>query len=100
PRHILKCIVLYCKSWLLCLLCVLLLGCISLSKAANVDSLTQAATKGTKQQQLSAYKSLAAHYVTRDFDKTIRYGKEGIAIAASSGDSVAIGELQNIMGDA
>lgn len=95
-----KCIFLYYKLWPLYLSAILLISCISLSKAANVDSLVRIATSGTKQQRLSAYKTLAVHYITHDFDKAITYGKEGIAVARSSGDSVVIGELLNIIGDA
>lgn len=93
-------IILQYKPWLLCLSAIVFLGCFSLSRASNIDSTLQVAANGTKQQRLYAYKSLSAHYVNRDFNRTIKYGKEGIAIAASSGDSVAMGELHHIIGDA
>lgn len=90
------------KALFLALLCLYLLLASATLWAQNPDSLGKVidSKKLSDQQQLEAYVKLATMLATRDFDRCIARGNEGVALATRVGDSTAIGELFNIMGEA
>ncbi len=86
----------------LTLLCLyLLLASVTLF-AHNNDSLSKVIDSKTlsDKQQLAAYVSLAGSLATKDFDQCIQRANEGIKLASQLKDSVAIGQLYTILGEA
>ena len=84
------------------LLCLyLLLASVTLF-AHNTDSLSKVIDSKTlnDKQQLEALVRLAGSLATKDFDKCIERSNEGLKLAAQLKDSVAIGQLYNILGEA
>lgn len=84
------------------LLCLyLLLASVTLF-GHNTDSLSKVIDSKTlnDKQQLEAYVRLAGSLATKDFDKCIERSNEGLRLAAQLKDSVAIGQLYNILGEA
>jgi signal transduction histidine kinase len=83
------------------LVCLLSLACGHLF-AQNTDSLEQELADGkiSRQQELNIYKTLSGSLTTKNFDKSIQYGKEGIALATKLKDSVTIGLLHAFAGEA
>jgi two-component system NarL family sensor kinase len=93
----------YCKARkiFLVLLCLYLLASTTLL-AQTTDSLERELTKSgiTNKLRLELYKDLCGRLATRNFDKAISLSKDGVRLAAQLNDSISIGKLYSIMGEA
>lgn len=70
--------------------------------AQNIDSLERQLTNGkiSRAQELNIYKTLSASLATKNFNKAIQYGKDGVTLAAKLKDSLALGQLYTTTGEA